>query len=152
MTCSPLFKVRTIVYDGDADYILNFNGVEAMVMIYSFVMNINSLIATKVDALQTQFTTQFHATSFLNYTVNGQSTGVFKNAGTFSYVCFFPCPTVYDPLTVPRFEYLAQVMKFQLINSERSARDKLPCKCSHRSWRINPLLPRKALGLQTALR
>jgi len=64
--------VRTIIYDGDADFILNFNGVEAM-----------------VNALQTQFTTQFQAQTFKNYTVNGQATGVFKNAGTFSYVRIF---------------------------------------------------------------
>ncbi|KAI0075950.1 serine carboxypeptidase [Panus rudis PR-1116 ss-1] len=64
--------VRTIVYDGDADYILNFHGVEAM-----------------VDNLQTQFTTLYHQQQFSNYTVNGQVTGVFKNAGTFSYVRIF---------------------------------------------------------------
>ncbi|OBZ77753.1 Carboxypeptidase S1 [Grifola frondosa] len=64
--------VRTIVYDGDADYILNFNGVEAM-----------------VNALQTKFTSQFATQQFTNYTVNGQVTGVFKNAGTFSYVRIF---------------------------------------------------------------
>ncbi|KAF9476384.1 alpha/beta-hydrolase [Pholiota conissans] len=61
--------VRTIVYDGDADYILNFNGVEAM-----------------VDNLQTTFTAQFHQQAFTPYTVNGQSAGQFKNAGTLSYV------------------------------------------------------------------
>jgi carboxypeptidase C (cathepsin A) len=61
--------VRTIIYDGDADYILNFNGVEAM-----------------VNNLQTQFSTTFKATSFTNFTVAGQLTGIFKNAGTFSYV------------------------------------------------------------------
>jgi carboxypeptidase C (cathepsin A) len=27
--------VRTVIYDGDADYILNFNGVEAMVRVHS---------------------------------------------------------------------------------------------------------------------
>ncbi|KAI0795769.1 alpha/beta-hydrolase [Abortiporus biennis] len=64
--------VRTIVYDGDADYILNFNGVEAM-----------------VNNLQTQFSSQFQATSFSNFTVAGQATGIFKNAGTFSYVRIF---------------------------------------------------------------
>ena len=64
--------VRTIVYDGDADYILNFHGVEAM-----------------VDALDTQFTAEYQQQVFANYTVNGQVTGVFKNAGTFSYVRIF---------------------------------------------------------------
>ncbi|KAL0566430.1 hypothetical protein V5O48_012347 [Marasmius crinis-equi] len=61
--------VRVIVYDGDADYILNFNGVEAM-----------------VDALNTQFTPLYKRQVFQNYTVNGELAGQFKNAGTFSYV------------------------------------------------------------------
>ncbi|KAI0751671.1 alpha/beta-hydrolase [Daedaleopsis nitida] len=61
--------VRTIVYDGDADYILNFHGVEAM-----------------VDALQTKFAAEYAQQEFANFTVRGQPTGVFKNAGTFSYV------------------------------------------------------------------
>ncbi|PFH50862.1 hypothetical protein AMATHDRAFT_75331 [Amanita thiersii Skay4041] len=62
-------NIRTIIFDGDADYILNYNGVEAM-----------------VDALQTQFTTQYHNTPFQNYTVQGQTAGQFRNAGTFSYI------------------------------------------------------------------
>ncbi|KAL1938629.1 hypothetical protein VTO73DRAFT_11444 [Trametes versicolor] len=64
--------VRTIVYDGDADYILNFHGVEAM-----------------VDALQTQFTATYAKQQFANFTVRGQAAGLFKNAGTFSYVRIF---------------------------------------------------------------
>ncbi|KAF8184211.1 serine carboxypeptidase [Pholiota molesta] len=61
--------VRTIVYDGDADFILNFNGVEAM------VANLN-----------TTLTPVFQQQAFQPYTVAGQTTGQFKNAGTFSYV------------------------------------------------------------------
>ncbi|KAF8513531.1 serine carboxypeptidase [Gautieria morchelliformis] len=64
--------VRTIVYDGDADYILNYQGVEAM-----------------VDALNTRFTAEYHAQSFANFSVAGQVTGLYKNAGTFSYVRIF---------------------------------------------------------------
>jgi len=64
--------VRTIVYDGDADYILNFNGVEAM-----------------VNNLQTQFTAEYQQQEFANFTVKGQPAGIFKNAGTFSYVRIF---------------------------------------------------------------
>jgi len=64
--------VRTIVYDGDADYILNFNGVEAY-----------------VNKLQTQFSSIFNAAPFQNYTVAGHQAGIFKNAGTFSYVRIF---------------------------------------------------------------
>ncbi|KAF8633769.1 hypothetical protein AX15_001275 [Amanita polypyramis BW_CC] len=61
--------VRTIVFDGDADYILNFYGVEAM-----------------VDALQTRFTPLYHRQRFQPYTVAGKLAGQYKNAGTFSYV------------------------------------------------------------------
>ncbi|KAI1797598.1 serine carboxypeptidase [Ganoderma leucocontextum] len=61
--------VRTIIYDGDVDYILNYFGVEAM-----------------VDALQTKFTAEYAKQQFANYTVAGQVTGIYKNAGTFSYV------------------------------------------------------------------
>jgi len=64
--------IRTIVYDGDADYILNFNGVEAY-----------------VNKLQTQFSTTFNSEAFQNYTVAGHPAGIFKNAGTFSYVRIF---------------------------------------------------------------
>ncbi|KAK1227362.1 hypothetical protein PQX77_009646 [Marasmius sp. AFHP31] len=61
--------VRVIVYDGDADYILNFNGVEAM-----------------VDALNTKFTSIYKQQVFQPYTVRGEVTGQFKNAGNFSYI------------------------------------------------------------------
>jgi len=54
------------------DYILNFNGVEAM-----------------VDALDTQFTSQYSQQEFASYTVHGVKTGQFKNAGTFSYIRVF---------------------------------------------------------------
>ncbi|KAJ8521695.1 hypothetical protein ONZ45_g1632 [Pleurotus djamor] len=64
--------VRTIIFDGDADYILNFNGVEAM-----------------VDALTTKFTTTYKQQAFKSYTVDGKATGQFKNAGTFSYLRIF---------------------------------------------------------------
>ncbi|KAJ4001654.1 serine carboxypeptidase [Lentinula boryana] len=61
--------VRVVVYDGDADYILNFNGVEAM-----------------VNNLDMQFTSILQAQSFESWTVNGQLAAQVKNAGTFSYI------------------------------------------------------------------
>jgi carboxypeptidase C (cathepsin A) len=64
--------VRTVIYDGDADYILNFNGVEAM-----------------VNGLQTKFTSTYHAQQFSSFNVRGQAAGLYKNAGTFSYARFF---------------------------------------------------------------
>ncbi|KAI0359086.1 serine carboxypeptidase [Trametes cingulata] len=65
-------SVRTVIYDGDADYILNFDGVEAM-----------------VAALETKFSGEFAKQEFANFTVNGQAAGLYKNAGTFSYVRIF---------------------------------------------------------------
>ncbi|KAI0341285.1 serine carboxypeptidase [Trametopsis cervina] len=64
--------VRTIVYVGDADYILNFNGVEAM-----------------VSNIQTSVTSSLNQTPLASWTVAGQAAGLFKNAGTFSFVRIF---------------------------------------------------------------
>ncbi|KAI0263017.1 serine carboxypeptidase [Gloeopeniophorella convolvens] len=64
--------VRTVIYDGDADFILNFNGVEAM-----------------VASLKTKFSATFAQQQFANFTVNGVPAGLYKNAGTFSYVRVF---------------------------------------------------------------
>jgi len=64
--------VRTVIYDGDADYILNYIGVEAM-----------------VSSLNTRFSAKFARQSFATYTVNGMPAGLYKNAGTFSYLRVF---------------------------------------------------------------
>lgn len=40
----------------------------------------------QVNALQTKFTDEFSQQQFTNYTVDGQVAGLYKNAGTFSYV------------------------------------------------------------------
>ncbi|CAE6534156.1 unnamed protein product [Rhizoctonia solani] len=61
--------VRTLLLDGDADYICNYMGFELM-----------------VDALQTNFTTEYKQQKWANWTVAGISTGQYKNAGTFSYL------------------------------------------------------------------
>ncbi|EGN97785.1 hypothetical protein SERLA73DRAFT_182531 [Serpula lacrymans var. lacrymans S7.3] len=61
--------VRVLVFDGEVDYILNHYGVEAMV---------NSLNTTQSGLFSQQ--------SFTPYTVQGQTTGQYKNADTFSYV------------------------------------------------------------------
>jgi len=42
-----------------------------------------------VDNLQTKFSTEFQQQQFANFTVQGQAAGLYKNAGTFSYVRFF---------------------------------------------------------------
>ena len=42
-----------------------------------------------MNNLQTEFSSEFAAQSFTNYTVDGKSAGLFKNAGTFSYIRVF---------------------------------------------------------------
>ncbi|PPQ68463.1 hypothetical protein CVT24_005560 [Panaeolus cyanescens] len=64
--------VRTLIYDGDADFIVNYMGVEAM-----------------VDALDTQFSALYKQQSWSTYNVQGQPAGQYKNAGTFSYIRVF---------------------------------------------------------------
>lgn len=43
----------------------------------------------QINNMQTQFTNTFKQQQFTNWTVAGQLTGMFKNAGTFSYVRVF---------------------------------------------------------------
>ena len=89
--------VRTVIYDGDADYIGNFKGVEAMVRVHSppahsLLLTSRpdpSLCLTQVTSLNTKFSSQFAKQKFANFTVNGATAGIYKNAGTFSYVRFF---------------------------------------------------------------
>ena len=48
-----------------------------------------------VDNLQTKFTDEYSQQEFANYTVKGQVTGLYKNAGTFSYVRIFGAYVLY---------------------------------------------------------
>ncbi|KAF8480369.1 serine carboxypeptidase [Russula ochroleuca] len=61
--------VRTVLYDGDADFICNYMGFEAM-----------------IDTLDTLFSSLYAEQDFANYTVDGELAGLYKNAGTFSYL------------------------------------------------------------------
>jgi carboxypeptidase C (cathepsin A) len=54
------------------DYILNYKGVEAM-----------------IDSLETRFADLYRMQDFTDFTVNGQPAGMYKTAGTFSYVRFY---------------------------------------------------------------
>lgn len=57
--------IRVVIYAGDADYMCNYAGIEAM-----------------VNSLSTQFTSQ----SFSTYTVNGNVAGQYKTTGLISYL------------------------------------------------------------------
>ncbi|CAE7108556.1 unnamed protein product [Rhizoctonia solani] len=61
--------VRTLILVGDADFICNHIGVEAM-----------------VNALQTKFTSEYKKQNWVSWTVAGTVAGKYKNAGTFSYL------------------------------------------------------------------
>ena len=61
--------IRTVLYDGDADFIVNYQGVENM-----------------INALQHEYSLQYASTPWTPWTVDGVTAGQFKNAGTFSYV------------------------------------------------------------------
>ncbi|EGN97802.1 hypothetical protein SERLA73DRAFT_90909 [Serpula lacrymans var. lacrymans S7.3] len=64
--------IRVLIYDGDADYILNHDGVEAM---------INSLNTTS-SALYAQ-------QQFSPFVVNGTEAGLIKNADNFTFVLIY---------------------------------------------------------------
>jgi len=80
--------VRTVIYAGDADYICNYQGIENM-----------------VNALQHKHSSQYASTPWTSWTVDGVTTGQFKNAGPFSYVRFF------------RFVSHVQASRFKLTSS-----------------------------------
>ena len=61
--------IRTVIYDGDVDYICNYQGVENM-----------------VNALQHKYSSQYASTPWTIWKVDGVTAGQFKNAGSFSYV------------------------------------------------------------------
>ncbi|KAJ7066417.1 alpha/beta-hydrolase [Mycena amicta] len=61
--------VRVTLYNGDADFIVNYQGVEDM-------------MATMTN----QYSAEFQKQSFVTYTVDGKKAGLYKNAGGLSYV------------------------------------------------------------------
>ena len=89
--------VRTVLYDGDADFFFNYKGVEAMVR--SFIMRSPSQscclfsdlpsIYAQTLALNTTFSALFKKQKFATFDVKGKPAGLYKNAGTFSYLRVF---------------------------------------------------------------
>ena len=61
--------IHTVIYDGDADFVCNYQGVEDM-----------------IDSLKHKYSHQYSNTPWTEWTVDGVTAGRFKNAGSFSYV------------------------------------------------------------------
>ena len=87
--------VRTVIYAGDADFIVNYMGVEALVRTseaFSFPYGpCTDPVAffLQASSLNTRFSAEFASQHFATYTVNGKPVGLYKNAGTFSYLRVF---------------------------------------------------------------
>ncbi|KZS90861.1 serine carboxypeptidase [Sistotremastrum niveocremeum HHB9708] len=62
-------QVRVLIYDGDADFILNYVGVEAM-----------------VSNLKTKYTSKYNKLKWSDFVVSGVKAGQFKQLGTFGYL------------------------------------------------------------------
>jgi len=80
--------IRTVIYDGDADYICNYQGVENM-----------------VNALQHKYSSWYASTPWTPWTVDGVIAGQFKNAGTFSYVRIFRAGHLVPAYTIGNLPY-----------------------------------------------
>ena len=84
--------VRTVIYDGDADYICNYIGVEAMVrtlyfvLIFLLVFTLISPLHAQVNSLTTVYSPLYAQQNFSTFNVNGKPAGLYKNAGAFSYL------------------------------------------------------------------
>jgi hypothetical protein len=74
-----------LLLDGDADYICNYVGFESMVGFVFLTSEISHKLF-QVDAMQTNFTTLYKQQQWTNWTVAGTVTGIYKNAGTLSYL------------------------------------------------------------------
>jgi len=124
--------VRTAIFDGDADYICNYQGVENM-----------------VNALQHTFSEQYASTPWTQWTVDGVTAGQFKNAGTFSYVRVFQFVPWLDasPFNLTAL-FLGLAIWFLLTPSETCHLGGTPSLCSTRRWLANRS-PQPKLGTGT---
>ena len=66
--------IRTVIYDGDADYICNYRGIENM-----------------INFLSNKCQTKYLSTPWTSWTVDGVATGQFKSAGNVSNVRISQC-------------------------------------------------------------
>ena len=111
--------VHTVIYNGDADFFFNYIGVEAMVrtsLVFSLpflpALALIQLLHAQVDALKTRFSAEYASQNFTIYTVNCQPAGLYKKAGTFSYLRVFDAGhevPAYGQPNVPRGEAALQM-------------------------------------------
>jgi carboxypeptidase C (cathepsin A) len=122
--------VRTVLYNGDADYICNYIGFEAMVRPSYFLLPLLLAFAltpslhTQIASLDTSFSSEFAEQEFTTYTVNGETAGQYKNAGTFSYLRVYGAGhevPAYEYQDVPRgaaaLQMFTQIMSDQPLSS-----------------------------------
>ena len=121
--------VRTVLYNGDADYICNYIGSEAMVRASCFLLPFRAFSLTpslhvQIDSLNTTFSSLYAKQDFANYTVNGALAGLYKNAGMFSYLRIFGAghqAAAYMWKGVPRgaaaLQMFTQIMSNQSLSS-----------------------------------
>jgi hypothetical protein len=75
-----------LLLDGDADFICNYMGFESMVGCFFLTRRMFPDRLFQVDAMQTNLTTLYKEQQWGNWTVNGIVAGIYKNAGTLSYL------------------------------------------------------------------
>ena len=111
--------VRTVLYDGDADYICNYIGFEAMVRASCclrpfLAFALTQSLHTQAASLDTSFSSEFAEQEFTTYTVNGEAAGLYKNAGTFSYLRVYGAGH-----EVPAYKGAAALQMFTQIMSDQ---------------------------------
>ena len=108
--------IRTILYDGDADYICNYQGVENM-----------------IDSLRFTHSSEYASTPWTTWKVAGVTAGQFKNAGSFSYVRVYRFVPRLKPLQFDLTSLLPELATwFLLTPSETCRMGCTPLLCSTR--------------------
>jgi len=124
-SASQVFFCLSIpVFDGWLqDYILNYMGVEAM-----------------VDALDTKFSSLYKEQAFSTFMVRGQSAGLYKNAGTLSYVRIFGAGHEVPAykVCIGIFGFLSLAYRGCLLSRVRLVLEKLQHRCLVKLWGTNP--------------
>jgi len=114
--------IRTVIYAGDADYICNYMGVEEMVSSLKFTHS-------------SQFASEVPMTL---WRIKGITVGLFKNAGSFSYVRIKEFVPLFEASRFKLTPLLpALVTLFLLTKSKVYHPEWPPWLCSNRRWLAN---------------